>query len=122
MSGAASGVGVDEECVKAYLDVKRKRAHKFVLFAIGAPCAALQTQRQRRARTCATRLLQQAECGVRGRMRARGCCARCGGAPAPRVTRARRARRRERQENRHPAQEHAQRASQLLQRHARGPF
>ena len=54
MSGAASGVAVDEACVQerlrerrtcccapaharaqAYLEVKRKRAHKFILFAIG---------------------------------------------------------------------------------------
>lgn len=64
MSGAASGVAVDEECVKArvrerracscapahacaqaYLEVKRKRAHKFILFAIGECELALGTMR-----------------------------------------------------------------------------
>ena len=42
MSGAASGVAVDDACVQTYMDVKRKRAHKFVLYHIGAfaprPC------------------------------------------------------------------------------------
>ena len=36
MSGAASGVAVDDACVQTYMDVKRKRAHKFVLYHIGA--------------------------------------------------------------------------------------
>jgi hypothetical protein len=36
MSGAASGVAVDDACVQTYLDIKRKRAHKFVLYHIGA--------------------------------------------------------------------------------------
>ena len=36
MSGAASGVAVDEACVQAFMDIKRKRAHRFVLYRIGA--------------------------------------------------------------------------------------
>ena len=36
MSGAASGVAVEDACVQTYLDIKRKRAHKFVLYHIGA--------------------------------------------------------------------------------------
>jgi hypothetical protein len=36
MSGAASGVAVEDGCVQAFLDIKRKRAHRFVLYRIGA--------------------------------------------------------------------------------------
>ena len=36
MAGAASGVAIDEGCVPAFLDIKRKRAHRFVLYRIGA--------------------------------------------------------------------------------------
>jgi hypothetical protein len=36
MAGASSGVAIDEGCVPAFLDIKRKRAHRFVLYRIGA--------------------------------------------------------------------------------------
>ena len=36
MAGAASGVAVEDGCVQAFLDIKRKRAHRFVLYRIGA--------------------------------------------------------------------------------------
>ena len=58
MAGAASGVAVEDGCVQAFLDIKRKRAHRFVLYRIGArderasaaPDAAPLQRRPRAAR------------------------------------------------------------------------
>ena len=57
-AGAASGVAVEDGCVQAFLDIKRKRAHRFVLYRIGArderasaaPDAAPLQRRPRAAR------------------------------------------------------------------------
>ena len=58
MSGAASGVAVDEACVQAFMDIKRKRAHRFVLYKVGA-CAA------RAAPGCAATLQRAADASLR---------------------------------------------------------
>lgn len=36
MAGASSGVAIEDGCVQAFLDIKRKRAHRFVLYKISA--------------------------------------------------------------------------------------